>query len=72
MFGRYLKAGMVNRYLWEKSSDDDYGMLLSQAKLVKDPHSLLLRLYNLMLPQLLLYPVALRHAKRNHPNAFKE
>ena len=71
-FGRYLKAGMVNRYLWEKSSDDDYGMLLSQAKLVKDPHSLLLRLYNLMLPQLLLYPVALRHAKRNHPNAFKE
>ncbi len=69
-FDAYLKAGAVNRFLWDKSSSDNYRTLWKYAHGVKDYHKFMFEMYNYAPLQRLLYPLALRYAKINYSKAF--
>ena len=63
-FGKRLKAGVVNRYLWEQVlSKNDYSILINFAKLQNKLHSL----YNYNLFQRVLYPIAFSKLSTKYP-----
>lgn len=58
-----LKAGIVNRYLFEKASRNDYSLIVNNFSwIVKNFSSI----YNYNLIQKLLYPLALNHMKNRY------
>ena len=63
-FSRKLRAGVVNRYLWERFGENEYSFLLHNAWLVL---FVLRSMHNYNLFQMMLYPIALRHLKRCYP-----
>jgi flavin-dependent dehydrogenase len=64
-FVNRLKAGVVNRYLWENFlSKNDYSILIAIAEFVrKNFHSM--HKYNLL--QRMIYPFALADLKKTYP-----
>jgi flavin-dependent dehydrogenase len=65
-FQKKLKAGVVNRYLWESIlSKRDYSSLISIAEFVKKN---LCSMYNYNVLQRMIYPLALFSLKKTYPN----
>lgn len=57
-YGRYEKAGLVNRYLWEHFGYKNYGTVLRRLKATSDPACILRSFYNYNILQRLIYPIA--------------
>jgi flavin-dependent dehydrogenase len=65
-FQNKLKAGVVNRYLWENVlSNGDYSFLISISEFVKRN---LRSMYNYNLLQRMIYPLALANMKKTYPH----
>jgi flavin-dependent dehydrogenase len=64
-FGATLRAGLVNRYTFERFGDVGYGKLLSLIERTRDVRVWLRRYYGLSFWKLLTYPFA-RNAVRNN------
>lgn len=63
-YGRYAKAGVVNRYLWERFSRKGYSTVLRRLQTTRDPAALLRSFYGFNFVQRLIYPFALRHLRK--------
>jgi flavin-dependent dehydrogenase len=65
-FQNKLKAGVVNRYLWENVlSNGDYSFFISISEFVKRN---LRSMYNYNLLQRMIYPLALANMKKTYPH----
>lgn len=65
-FQDYLKAGVVNRYNWEHTDNDNYTTLmqgLNRSEGTEIPRSI----YNFNIAQRLEYPIALDYIKNKYP-----
>lgn len=67
-FSKYLKAGIVNRYVWEKIDIDNYLTAIETIKKVEDPFDFLRSIYNFGFIEKIEYPVAHHYIKKNYPN----
>jgi len=63
-FTNRLKAGMVNRYLWEKFNKRIYSLMINHPKSGKN---LLCSMSNFNLVQRMIYPFALSYLKKKYP-----
>jgi len=64
-FGNKLKAGVVNRYLWENVlCRKDYSVLINIAEFVKEN---IFSMHNYNLLQRIIYPLALFNLKKKYP-----
>lgn len=63
-FLRKFKAGIVNRYLFEKLKKDNYSLVYKKLKNVRDPLASVCSFYNFNRYQRILYPFAMLHLKR--------
>ncbi|RLG17304.1 hypothetical protein DRN75_03815 [Nanoarchaeota archaeon] len=66
-FGLKLKAGVVNRFVWEMLSRSSYFLTLGIMKREKDPFRSLYSFHNFNLLQKLVYPLALRYVRNHYP-----
>ncbi len=57
-YGRYVKAGVVNRYVWERFGNHRYVPMLQRLQTTSDPIRLLRSFYRYNLLQRFLYPFA--------------
>lgn len=66
-FAKYMKAGVVNRYVWEHKHFDNYITLLK--KINEKNHSVdsLKSMYNFNLLERIEYPAALDYVKEQYP-----
>lgn len=64
-FKNKLKASIVNRYLWEKLSKNNYSFFIKRAKGLP---AYFYSFHNYNLLQKILYPFALHYIKKNYPN----
>ena len=67
-FSKYLKAGVVNRYVWEKIDIDNYLTAIETVKKVEDPFDFLRSIYNFGFIEKIEYPIAHQYMKKNYPN----
>jgi flavin-dependent dehydrogenase len=61
-----LKAGMVNRYLWERFCFLDYSFIVDRIYNAKDPLKFLNYFYNTNFIHKMIYPFAKRYLKRKY------
>lgn len=61
-----LKAGMVNRYLWERFCFLDYSFIVNRIHRAKDPLKFLNYFYNTNFIHKMIYPFAHRYLKRKY------
>ena len=57
-FKKYLMASVVNRYLWERAGEKDYGFMLDRLNKAKNPMALIRSLYTYRLIHKVLFPIA--------------
>lgn len=65
-FGDMLKAGVVNRYLWDRYGLENYAGIYQRLKGVKDPLPYLRSFYTFNTYQRLLYRKARRHVEMRY------
>jgi flavin-dependent dehydrogenase len=65
-FGDYLKAGVVNRFLWETLRFDDYRLIMTGLASARNQLSFLGSFYNYGVLQRLLYPFAVLTLRRRY------
>ncbi|MBP2145260.1 flavin-dependent dehydrogenase [Methanofollis sp. W23] len=65
-FGDMLKAGVVNRYLWDRYGMENYAKIYRRLKGVDDPLPYLRSFYTFNTYQRLLYRKAKRHVKTHY------
>ncbi len=65
-FRQRNRAGVVNRYLWERLGQHDYRTVIRQLGHSANPFPLLRSFYNFNLLQRALYPFALRHTRQRY------
>ena len=63
-FGSRMKAGIVNRYLWEKLGSKDGRVVIEKLHKAKNPLNLLRSFYNFNIIQRIIYPLALWHFEK--------
>lgn len=63
-----LKAGLVNRYLWERFGFLDYSFIVDRIHGAEDPLKFLNYFYNSNFASKLIYPIALGYMKRKYKN----
>src|SRR3989344_4378448 len=66
-FMDYMKASVVNRYLWEKFERGNYDFIYKKLKKSKDPLKLFQQLYSFDIKHRILYHMAKRSLKREMP-----
>lgn len=67
-FNEKLKAGIVNRFLWEKLGRNNYTFIVKRIHKSKDPLKYLNWLYNFNIFQRILYPIANKYIKNRYGN----
>lgn len=65
-FEKKLKAGVVNRFLWERSARNDYSSFFDRMHNAKNPRKYLHSIYNFNHLQKLAYPFALQAMKKRY------
>ena len=65
-FGNHLKAGVVNRFLWETLRPGDYRLIMNGLNAARNQLSFLRSFYNYGTLQRLLYPLALLALRRRY------
>jgi len=66
-FHHKLKAGVVNRFFWEKLVSKRFPFFMNKLKTSKDPFSFLYSFHQFNRFQKLLYPLALFYMRRRYP-----
>lgn len=69
-FNHLLKAGIVNRFLWETCKFQSSPILPYFLKITKSSRKAFHFLYNYSLFHRALFPIAFRYAKKNYPHIF--
>jgi len=71
-FRPMLRAGLVNRFLWERSGRDAFAYVLRQLERQKEPGRTLHNAYGFrMFVQRLLYPLAAWSMRRRYPQIYR-
>ncbi len=65
-FTGYLKASIVNRYYWDKAGEKNYEPIFKRLRAAKDPHTVLLSMYNFTAAHRLLFPVAYSEIRKRY------
>ena len=71
ILGNKIKAGMVNRFIWEALRLDDYSLIIDLLGHVKDPSKLLHRIHTYNPLHQALGPLTKYYLKKHYPNLFK-
>jgi len=69
-FSAHLKAGIVNRFLWEKIGKFKIPIMLNIMKKYDDPMLFFRSVYNYNTSQKIIYPVAKCWGKRHYPQVW--
>lgn len=69
-FGDYIKAGIVNRYIWEHTKIDNYLTVFDKLNEMLKGTSFLYSMYNFNLVQKIEYPIALQYIKKQYPEVL--
>lgn len=67
-FGDYLKAGIANRYLWERAGASNYMGVFDKLAKIVDPVEFLRSMYNFNVLDEATYLLAHEKIKREYPN----
>lgn len=71
-FSNYLKATLVNRYLWEKLKIKQKPLIPYMIKVPGDIRKKFRKLYQFTIFHRLLYPFALRYVKKRYPKSVHD
>ncbi len=63
---KHVKASVVNRFIWEKIANRNYGPLFNKIKKIDDALKLLNSMYSFSLKQRVLFPFAVRYIKNKY------
>lgn len=66
-FENYLKAGVVNRYIWEHVDLDNYLTILDKLNEIDNSTNLLGSMYNFNLLERIEFNIALKYIKKKYP-----
>ena len=69
-FSDYIKAGVVNRYIWEHTQIDNYFTVLNKLNGPIKGTDVLRSMYNLNLAGKIEYPIALQYIKKQYPEVL--
>ncbi len=70
-FGDYLRAGIVNRFVWEHSDSDNYLSVLERLNKMDNSTKYLKSIYNYNLIEHIEYPIALSYIKKQYPEILE-
>lgn len=67
-FSDYLKATLVDRFLWEAAGDRGYASIFSYFRKAKDPRKVMQAVYTFRREHKILYPIAKLAMKKRYPD----
>lgn len=71
-FKGYMKASVVNRYIWEKASSSDYSQVMRRLRKVKDVRKLMQSQYGYTAMRRIMFPFAYARLKPRYPSISRD
>ncbi|MDE1823425.1 MAG: NAD(P)-binding protein [Candidatus Micrarchaeota archaeon] len=66
-FANYMRASVVNRYIWEKAGEDDYSPAIKKLAKAKDIRRLMRQQYRFTAMHRMMFPVAYSKVRATYP-----